>query len=792
MLKHNLLIVFRNFKRNKSTFFINLIGLSTGLACALLIYLWVNDELHVDKFHKNDSQLYQVMENVHYTDRIITQSYTPDLLAKTMAQEMPEVKYAASVTPSSWLGFTLSVDNKNFKALGQFAGKNFFNIFSFNLVQGNPDQVISGKNTVAISEELAKKLFHTTDNVIGKTIEWQTLNYKNKAVVSGVFRNVPENSTMQFDFVLSYDQWFALSKAIGRTITWGNSAPNTYIVLKKTTDVKNFKNKIAGFIKVRNKYSNISLFVRPYSDGYLFNKYEDGVQAGGRIEYVRLFSLIAIFILLVACINFMNLSTAKSTIRMKEVGIKKTIGAERKSLIAQFMGESIIISFISMVFGIALVELFLPQFNSITGKHLFLDFNKNIIISFLGITLFTGVIAGSYPALYLSKFNPVSILKGKSGGTSKGVLWIRKGLVVFQFTLSIILIAAVFIIYKQMKYIQTKNLGYNRDNIISFNEEGNAAQNQDAFLKRIKMLSGVVNASSISTNLMGSLSATSGIDWEGKSPKDDINFEVVDVNYNLIETLGIKFKEGRSFSEKYGSDYSSIIFNQAAIDIMGLKNPVGKTVKLWGKEKKIIGVAKNFNFESLHEKIKPLFFVLNPGHTLEFMVRLKAGKEKVALNNIKKFYSEFNPGFTFNYKFLDQDYQELYASEERVSILSKYFAGMAIIISCLGLFGLGVFTSQRRYKEIGVRKILGSSEFGIIYLLSADFTKLVIASIIIALPLSYYLVKSWLDSFAYRIHLSLWYFVMAGAVTLIIAWLTVGTQAFKAARINPAQCLRDE
>ena len=793
MLRHNLLIIFRNFKRNKSTFFINLIGLSTGLACALLIYLWVNDELQIDKWSKNDKLLYQVMDNQWQSSGITTGEGTPDMLADALADEIPEVKYAAAVTPSSWFGnFTLTSTDKNFKAIGQFGGKDFFNVFTFDLLQGNPNEILTYDNSIVISETLAKKIFGTAQNIVGKPIQWQVMGYKMNSIISGIFKGIPSNSNEKFDFVLSYDQWIKLSKLVGRTINWGNYGPNTYVVLKKNTNVKAFNDKIAGFIKAKNKYSNSTLFIRPYSDAYLYNKYENGIQSGGRIEYVKLFSLIAIFILIIACINFMNLSTAKASIRMKEVGIKKTIGASRKTLAFQYLGESLFLAFLSFFVSLALVEFILPQFNLLTGKHLTLHFNTTAVLFFLGITIFTGLVSGSYPALYLSGFSPVSVLKGRFNHSSKGELFIRKGLVVFQFALSIILIAAVIVVYKQMGFIQEKNLGYNKDNVIYFDLEGKVPKHQDAFFSELKKVPGVVNASSVNQNMIGINSSTYGLNWEGKAPGELLNFVAVNIYYDMLKTLDIKMQEGRTFSREFGSDSSAIIFNQSAINAMGIKDPIGKVVNLWGIDRHIIGITKDFNFESLHEPVKPLFFILKPNKTLLAMARIKAGMEKETLDRIKKFYQSFNPGFSFDYKFLDKDYQALYSSEEKVSILSRYFAGMAIIISCLGLFGLSAFTAERRRKEIGIRKVLGSSEFRIIYLLSSDFTKLIFAAIIIALPLSYLITKNWLDSFAYRINLEAWFFIAAGLLALIITWLTVGTQAIKAARLNPTQSLRNE
>lgn len=791
MFKHSLLLIYRNFRRFKSTFFINLIGLSTGMACALLIYLWVSDELNVDKFHENDSRLYQVMENSQLEDGITTQAYTPDLLAETMAEEIPEVEYAAGVTPSEWFAFTLSTGEKKIKASGQFAGKDYFNVFSYDFLQGDKADALSIENGIVISIELAQKLFNTTENVIGRPVEWHLLNFDNQATVTGLFKGTPRNSTAQFDFVLSYKAWIDISKKIGRNINWDNHAPHTYVVLKKGTDIDRFNEKIAGFIKSKNKFSNVDLISRRYSDGYLYSKYENGVQAGGRIKYVELFSIIAVFIILIACINFMNLSTAKASRRIKEVGIKKAVGASRKTLILQYLGESMLMALLSLIFSFILVEIFLPQFNEITGKHLVLDYNVDLLLPLLGITLFTGLIAGSYPALYISGFHTATVLKGilKS---SAGELWARKGLVVFQFVLSIILIVSVLVVYKQIDFIQSKNLGYEKDNIIYFEEEGKIAEDQDTFLSEVKNINGVVNASSSASNLMGSGNTTSGIKWEGKNPKDIIRFEIVNCNYDLIETLGIKMKEGRTFSREFGSEDSKVIFNEAAIDIMGLKDPVGKMVNVWGNDMEIIGVTKNFNFESLHENVKPLFFKLNPPRTLKVMVKVKAGMEREVINELGKFYKEFNPGYSFNYKFLDQDYEALYEAESRIGILSRYFAGVAIVISCMGLFGLAAFSAERRQKEIGIRKVLGSSEFGIVYLLTSEFTKIVFISGIVALPLSYLIAKNWLESFAYRIDLEMWYFIGSGLIALFIAWFTVGMQAVKASRINPAVCLRDE
>jgi putative ABC transport system permease protein len=804
MFQNFFLPFYRNIRRNRTSFVINLIGLSTGLACVLLIYLWVYDELNVDKFHKKDSQLYQVMQNFKLPNGIMTVDATPGLLAKALTEEMPEIEHAVAVVPVYWKNKEgiLSVGKNNIKASGQFVGKDFFNIFSYQLIQGDKSHVLSEKNSILISDELAIKLFNTTNDIIGKTIEWNQKMFSGEYIVSGVFKHPPFNSTAQFDLLLNYELFL---EKYPNLKNWNNNDPNTYIVLKKGTNISQLNVKIANYLKSKDKNSNSTLFIRQYSDKYLYDKYENGVQAGGRIAYVRLFSIIALLIIIIACVNFMNLSTARASKRSKEVGIKKAIGADRKALIFQHLGESMLMTFLSLFIAIMIVMLLLPQFSAITGKHLSFIVDTKVALSVLGIALFTGFVSGSYPALYLSGFNPVTVLKGKLS-TSVSELLTRKGLVIFQFAISIILIVAVIVVYKQITFVQSKNLGYNKDNIIYFPMEGKVSDNNEDykeggkfgkniedFLYNVKNIPGVVNVSNFWHNIAGQNGSTTDVYWEGKRPGNDINFACLSVGYDFIETLGIEMKEGRTFSRNFGSEKSTIIFNEAAIKSMGLNEPIGKVVKLGDKEVQIIGVAKNFHFQSLYKNIQPLFFAFSiEPQSSNIMIRIQAGTEIGTIARLKKLYSKINPGIPFEFKFLDEDCQALYASEKRVAILSRYFAGIAIIISCLGLFGLAAFTAERRRKEIGVRKVFGSGEFSIIYLLSGDFTRQVLVSIIIALPISYVITRHWLDSFAYKINLEWRFFLCAGLMALFIAWFTVGMQAIKAAHTNPSQCLKEE
>jgi len=784
MLKHNIILIYRNFLRAKGFFLINLFGLSTGLACALLIYLWVRDEIKMDKFHDKDSRLFQVMEHQQYADEIMTTTSTPGILAETLKEEVPEIEYATTTT---WVNsFTLSVKEHNVKADGFYVGADFFNIFSFPLVQGNPEKVLTDKTSIVISNELAIKLFSTEEDAIGKTVE---LQHEKSFQVTGVFKKVL-TSSQQFDFVLSFEEF----KLDNEWVTqWGNNGPPTYVILREGSNTADVSTKIKNFVKDRNEDSNVALFLKPFSERYLYGRYENGIQSGGRIEYVQLFSIIAVFILLIACINFMNLSTARASRKAKEVGIKKSIGAQRQSLIIQYISESMVTAILSLLMALAGVYILLPAFNLLTDKHIIFSLtDPELLVWISGITLFTGLLAGSYPAIFLSGFNPATVLKGELKG-SWGELWARKGLVVFQFFLSVILIVSVLVIYKQIEFVQTKNLGYKKDNLIRIPIEGKVEASLETFLDEVKKVMGVVDASSMGHSLLGRNNNTSGLEWDGKNPDDLILFENIRVNYDMIETLGVEFVEGRSFSRDHGTDTSAIIFNEAAIRVMGLKDPVGKVIKLWGQYNlEIIGVVKDFHFQSLHEIVNPLFFVLNPKNTWNVMISLEGGKEQETLNSLGTLYTSFNPGFTFEYTFQDVDYARQYSAEQRVASLSGYFAVFAILISCLGLFGLAAFTAERRLKEIGIRKALGSSSSSIVLLLSGDFTRMVLFSIVLGLPTSYWLLNQWLQRFAFHIELTAWYFVLAGLIAILIAWLTVASQAIRAANVNPVQCLRSE
>jgi putative ABC transport system permease protein len=597
---------------------------------------------------------------------------------------------------------------------------------------------------------------------------------------------MPANSSQQFDFVLSFDYF----KTIKNWVThWNASGPQNFVLLKKGTDISTFNKKVETIITTHTGDTTRKVLAVKFSDGYLYNYYENDTRAGERIKYVNLFTALAIFILLIACINFMNLSTAKAARRLKEVGIKKVVGAKRSQLIFQFLAESFLLTAVAMVIAIGLAAVLLPEFNQLTGKSIALHFTGRMIAAIAAIALITGFLAGSYPALYISGFNPLSILKGKLN-TSAAELLSRKGLVVFQFTLSTILIVAVTIIYQQIQFIRNADIGYNKENIVRFTSEGNIQTSQETFLSEMRQIPGVVNGGYTFHNIIGR-KYSDGLDWPGKGPGDKVYFEVFGVSPNFIETLGMQMKTGRSFSNDFGLDSLNIIINEAAAKAMNLKDPIGTIVRFYGANRQIIGVVKDFHFESMHEAIKPSFMHLQKGEG-SIVARVKQENQRQTIGAIEALYKRYNPGFPFIFNFLDEAYQKQYETETRTATLSAYFAGLAIIISCLGLFGLTAFMAQRRKKEISIRKVIGAPVAGIIAMLSKDFLKLVCIALLIAFPISWWMMNSWLQSYTFRISITPTIFLVVGTFVFFITLIVIGFQTIKAAIANPIKSLRTE
>ncbi|MFD1874797.1 FtsX-like permease family protein [Hymenobacter bucti] len=785
MLPYPLLLLYRNFKRFKSTFFINLIGLSTGLACALLIYLWISDERSFDRYHALDGRLYQVLENRPTAGGIETQTGTIPLLAEALRQEMPEIEFVATTTPVPFFpAFTLVAGGQHLTAVAKYADPAFFQLFSYPLLVGTPATVLRNKDAIVLSEALATKLFRSPQNSLGKAVEWQMADRKQTCLVAGVFAGVPRNSSEQFDCVLPFAS-FKDQMQMSETIKWDDDGPfSTYLALKEDADPAQFQAKLAGLLKTKSAQAQAqgrTLFVRPFAAAYLHGTYENGVATGGRIAYVRLFALIAGLILVIASINFMNLFTAKASRRVKEVGIRKALGASRAALVGQYLTESVVMALLALVVAVGLVQLVLPQFSELTGKPLALRWEWPLVGASLALALGTGLLAGSYPAFYLSGFQPAAVLKGTLP-TRAGDVWTRQGLVVLQFTLSVLFIVAVVVVNAQLAFVQRQPLGYNKAHVLRFDTGGKAAREQATFLSEVKKLPGVVQASSVLGGFLGGRHIEE-ISWQGKR----LPVGTMLVNYDLVETMGMHLVAGRSFSRQFRADSAAILVNQALVAGLGMPDPVGQ--RLDGA--RIVGVVRDFHYESLHEKIKPLRLQLDP-QINTVLVKLQPNAEQATLARLQQLYAAYNPGFTLDYTFLDADYQAQYVAERRVAVLARYFAGLAILISALGLLGLAAFTAERRRKEIGIRKALGASELGIVWLLTSSLTWLVVVAIVLALPLSYLLLQRWLEGFAYRVAWQWWYFAAAGMGALLIAWLTVSVQAWRAARRNPVLSLRAE
>ncbi len=787
MFKHHIFLALRNFKKHRASFLINLTGLTTGFTCALFILLWVRDELSVNKFHENDDHLYRVMEIQTYANDRLATNATPGVLAENLKVDFPGIKYASGT--SRIRESQLSFDNQSYKEIGLHVDTDFLKMFSYPLKIGNVATVLADKSSMCISESLATTLFGNVASAIGKTIRYEE---NRDFVVSGVLEDVPANSTLQFDYLLPYEVY----KEENQWVTeWGNNGPHTFVMLHPGVDPGEVTSKIANYVNEKNEDRNtVELFLKKYSEQYLFGNFTDGYPDGGRITYVRLFILIAVILLVIACINFMNLSTAAASKRAKEVGVRKAIGAQRKILIYQYLVESWLIALFAALVAVILAFLLLPHFNEVTGKSMSLGLSWVNTGLILAVVFICGLLAGSYPAVYLTHFNPTVIFKGDIK-TSLGELWVRKGLVIFQFTVTIALMIGVIMVHKQIRYAFNKNLGYDRENVVVFRQDGSIPNKREVFFNKLRSTPGVVSASSSSHNMIQQMTSTTGLEWEGKPTDEEVIFENVRVDEDFLKTLDMKLVSGRWFSKEFGADTTRVVINESALQVMGFnaEEVIGKRVRLWDRyDLQVIGVLRDFHYESIHTKVSPSFFWPQDRRLRYVVVRLAPGRQSETLSAIQRLYSSFNPGFIFDYAFLDSSYQQLYTAEQQVSKLSTYFSAVTILVSCLGLFGLAAFTVQSRTKEIGIRKVLGASSGRIVLVLSASFTKLVGIAVLVSLPISYYAVAAWLDSFAYKTSMSLWVFGAAGLLSLLIAWVTVSSQALKAAHINPSQTLKQE
>ncbi|HTD99969.1 MAG TPA: ABC transporter permease [Mucilaginibacter sp.] len=803
MIKNFFKIAWRNVIRHKTHTAINVIGLALGITCCLFIFLWVQDEKSIDNFHSKGKNLYAVYQTVTSNGKIFSTYDTPvkfgnmqrTFVLEDVSQVVPEVKNVAFYATGYDLPWghpeTIQVGEKIVKLEGSRAGSDFFKMFSYPIINGNTETALSDMNSIAISRHMAELFFGSAANAVGKSVRYEN---KYSYIVSSVFENVTSKSSLRFDFLLSW-------KLQEKVLEWSSNDFNTYIQLADNADVKQVEAKINQYVQPRiDKIKGVEVHIglQRFGDQYLHNNFANGKPAGGRIEYVKIFSEVAIFILIIACINFMNLATARSVKRAKEVGVRKVVGSSRGNLIAQFFGESLVFSFLAMLLSIILLLALLPAFNQFTGKQFGFPLAQiSFWVSLTGLTLITGLVAGSYPALYLSSLKPVRILKGALRFT-QGAIWFRKGLTVFQFVLSIILLIATIVITRQTSYVQSAHLGYDRENMVYMRIEGELSKKNKYLLFKEQALKmpgiAVIDRTTEVPQAMNFVVYDDQIKWQGKDKTNTVGVKPASVGFDFIKLMKLSVAEGRGFSPTNPTDSTdAFMVNEEAVKEMGMKNPIGQSVSAWAKKGHIIGVLKDYHTQSLHEPIKPILIDIKEGEYFGVIVaRTEPGKTKEAIQSLATVYKSINPNFPFNYQFVDEEYKKLYSSEMIVSTLSIVFAVVAILISCLGLLGLVMFSAEQRIKEFGVRKVLGASLGQIIALFAQDFMKLVLIAFVIAAPIGWYAMRTWLQDFAYRVDISWWVFLLAGLGSMALALFTLSYEAFKAAVANPVKSLRSE
>ncbi len=792
MFKNYIKTAIRSFKKNKTYSFLNIFGLAIGIACAGLIFLWVEDEVNFDDFNTKKDNLYLIRENQKYDTYTATFGSTPGLMGSAMQAEIPGVATTCRVYDMDAVLF--NIGNKSIYAAGYYADASIFSMFTLPFVQGNARTAFTQLYSLVITEKAAAKFFGKDGNVIGKIIR---LDNKQDYVVSGVLKDIPENSSIKFEFVAPFkiigDQSPWLSQ-------WGNNALTTYVELKQGVKPELINKRLYNFIQQREPQSNARPFLWNMSQWHLYDQFENGkATGGGQITYVHLFSVIAWIILFIACINFMNLATARSEKRAREVGVRKVLGAEKKTLIAQFIGEALFMAAFSALIAILLILIVLPAFNTLVQKNLSIGLGNPVHVAILFlITLICGLVAGSYPSLYLSSFNPVTVLKGtklKTGGAN----FIRKGLVVLQFSISIILIICTIIVFQQIQHVKNRDLGFSKNNLIEASMQGDVSKYY-AVTKQDLLGTGMVEniAMSDHTILYGGHN-TASLTWEGKVPGTQILVSGRNVTNEFIQTSGLKILEGRDFiaTDSITSKVNNVIITQSLEKLMGKGSAVGK--QIWNNNHPnnkltVIGVVHDYVYGNMYGQPDPVAFsCVSPKDGNKLYLRIKAQSNvEQALAKVETIIKKYNPAYPFEYKFVDEQFNQMFLSELLISKLSRVFAALAIFISCLGLFGLAAYTAERRKKEIGIRKVLGASVSGITTLLSKDFLQLVAISCLVAFPAAWWAMDKWLQNYQYRIGISWWIFVSAGFTAILIALFTISFQAVKAALANPVKSLRSE
>lgn len=788
MIQNFFRVALRNMLRHKGYTTLNILGLVVGLTCTFFIAIWIQDEVSTNRFHEDGERIYSVMRHSTFGGQRGTTASMPKPLAQAMLDEYPEVENTVLISWEAWM--LLRSGNETMRAEGRWAGSDFFEVFSFPLVIGDAATALDAPESVVITAAMAQRFFgsdwRTRDDILGQRIR---VDNRIDLTVTGVAANPPSNSTLDFSFVIPIDEFIRRNDWVE---AWDNNGLRLWARMQPGTDMAAFNAKIKDIIDQHHDSYESDVFLYPIERTYLYSDFENGVQVGGRIEYVRAFALVALLIIVIASINFMNLATARSAQRAREIGVRKTVGASRGSLAGQFMGESLLKAGIALVLALGLLAILLPSFNTLTQKAITLgSMGPGLWLMFVGIAVLTGLLAGTYPAIYLSGFSVISVFGMRTTASGRGS-GLRKGLVVAQFAMSIVLIVGTITVYRQLEYIRSKDLGLNRENVAIVRLEGGIREQYDTFKSQLLQVDGVASVTTSSNNPLDIGSDTIGVLWEGKDPDDNTLFWNAAVGYDFVQTMGIAMAEGRTFSREFGADSANYLVNRRAAEAMGMDDPVGQEISFWGNPGMIVGVMEDFHMGSMYRPIRPVILRLWPDQTNMLFVRTEAGRTREALAGLESLYARFNPEYLLNVRFMDQEFEDSYRSEVVLGTLANIFAFVAMFIACLGLFGLASFTAEQRSKEIGIRKVMGASVPHVTMLLSREFLILVTAAFVIGAPIAYLIMQDWLDAFVYHVGLGFGILALAFVLTMVIAWVTVGYQSVKCALLNPVQSLRSE
>ena len=788
MIKTFFKIAWRNLVRAKGFSFINICGLAVGMAATTLIVLWIQNEVSYDQFHEKKDRIYEAWNKAVFSSKLNCWNTTPKILARTVEKDIPEVERAVRVNwPSNYL---FSIGDKRLMVQGNIVDTGFLQVFTFPSLRGDANTALNTNSSIVITETLAKKLFDR-DDAMGKVVK---IDNKENFIVTGILKDLPNNTRFKFEYLLP---WSYLRQQGDDDSSWGNNSTHTYVLLKKNASIAPANSKIKG-LKVRydkDEDPKWEMFLYPISRWRLYSNFTNGKEDGGLIEFARLFSIIAALILIIACINFMNLSTARSEKRAKEVGIRKVVGAQKKSLIAQFFGESILLAFIASLIALFIVYISLPGFGRLTDKKLFIDYGDfKFWLAGLAFIVVTGLIAGSYPAFFLSSFTPSKVLKG-TFKSARALITPRKLLVVLQFTFAIILIICTSVVKQQIDHAQNRQMGYEKDHLVYHFLTGDLEKNYQ-LLKNELLSSGVAKSvTKTGSPLTQGWSDSWGFQWQGKDPNDKTDFDRFCADESFGNTAGFTFVKGRDFNLKdFPTDSAGVILNESAAKAMNFKDPIGQIVKDDGRQYHVVGVIKDFILQSPYYPTKPMVIEGAQSHWFN-VIHFKLNGSNSTADNLKKaenIFKKYNPEYPFEYNFVDEEYAQKFKSERRTGILAALFAGLTIFISCLGLFGLATYMAENRIKEIGVRKVLGASVSGITALLSKDFLKLVMISFVLACPIAWWMMYEWLQKYPYRVSIQWSVFVFAGCLSFLISLFSVSYQSIKAAIANPVKSLRTE